>query len=455
MDIRNFIFSFALILFFGIAGMTFSGPESYAQDQAFPASTNLNLLQSRYLNQCDSLDINTRRIQYQLSRITFVTLEEASHYADSLQGIQTHLETQLSQCNSFPEVSSTLSTVQNLFDIALQSREIKHPNRSLFFYFEDVPTIYQDDIEAQIRTEIDVVENVFENDLNLSTGHKSLVFFITNRRIMEKDVGGANIGSFIWLPLEFSLGYGQKWPDGVRESTVRHEIVHAFMNLVTTSPVKHAYPKVFVEGIALYLSDNKIIEFHRRTQVRLSDEYIDFLHTFEHMEEQGGRRALLSFIREMLTGEALNFAEGFEQLSGTSYEAYLASQPSFSERTVAFINNTLRISRRQQRYISVFGSLFVIALLFLTVQLPQNKREEVRRNIGVAFLTFIIVSFLSQGRIVEMAANNYFPFLLLSLFMAVLLRGYPYVRHEDLIQDLQERSLEYMDEEGEGEEPLE
>ncbi len=46
-----------------------------------------------------------------------------------------------------------------------------------------------------------------------------------------------------------------------------------------------------------------------------------------------------------------------------------------------------------------------------------------------------------------MAANNYFPFILLSLFMAVLLRGYPYVRHEDLIKDLQEKSMEYMDEE--------
>ena len=398
----------------------------------------------------DSLDFNTRRIQYQLSRISFITLEEARQYADSLKVIQTHLETQLSQCNSFSEVSSTLSTVQNLFDIALKSNEIKHPNRSLFFYFEDVPAIYQDDIEAQIRTEIEVVEDIFENELNLSTGDKSLVFFITNRRIMEKDVGGANIGSFIWLPLEFSLGYGQKWPDGVRESTVRHEIVHAFMNLVSTSPVKHAYPKVFVEGIALYLSDNKIIEFHRRTQVRLSDEYIDFLHTFEHMEEKAGRRALLSFIRDMLTGDALNFADGFERLSGTTYDAYLATQPSFAERTVTFITNTLRVPRRIQRYISVFGSLFVIALLFLTVQLPQNKLEEVRRNIGVAFLTFIIISFLSQGRLVEIAANNYIPFILLSLFMAVLLRGYPSVRHEDLIKDLQEKSLEYMDEDEEG-----
>ena len=165
------------------------------------------------------------------------------------------------------------------------------------------------------------------------------------------------------------------------------------------------------------------------------------------MEEQGGRRALLVFIRDMLTGEAVNFAEGFEQLSGTPYETYLASQPSLSERAVAFINNTLRIPRRMQRYISVYGSLFVIAFLFLTVQLPQNKREEVRRNIGVAVLTFIIITFLSQGRIVEMAANNYFPFILLSLFMAVLLRGYPSVRHEDLIKDLQEKSLEYMDDE--------
>ena len=243
MDIRNFIFSFAVIMFFTIAGMTLHPSESSAQNQAFPSSTNLSLLQSRYLTQCDSLDINTRRIQYQLSRISFVTLEEARQYADSLQVIQTHLETQLSQCNSFPDVSSTLSTVQNLFDIALKSREIKHPNRSLFFYFEDVPAIYQDDIEEQIRTQIEVVEGVFENELNLSTGNKSLVFFITNRRIMEKDVGGANIGSFIWLPLEFSLGYGQQWPDGVRESTVRHEIVHAFMNLVTTSSCEACLPK--------------------------------------------------------------------------------------------------------------------------------------------------------------------------------------------------------------------
>ena len=138
-----------------------------------------------------------------------------------------------------------LPTVRNLFDIALQSREVILPNRSIFYYFEDVPVIYQDDIEAQIREQIDIVDTLFEEELNLPTGSNSLVFFITNRRIMERDVGGANIGSFIWLPLEYSLGYGQQWPDGVRESTVRHEIVHAFMNHVSISPIEHAYPKVY------------------------------------------------------------------------------------------------------------------------------------------------------------------------------------------------------------------
>ena len=419
---------------------------AYAQDQSNPPPSSLAALQDRYLDQCDNLNLNSRRVRYHISRLSFYTLNEARQYADSLSAIQTHLDTELSQCSAFDEVSSTLATVRNLFDIALRSTEVQLVDRSVFFYYEGVPDIYQDDIELQIRDQIEIVERIFEEELDVPTGRKSLVFFITNRRIMEKDVGGANIGSFIWLPLEFSLGYGQQWPDGVRESTVRHEIVHAFMNHSATSPIEHAYPKVFVEGIALYLSDNRIIEFHRRTQVRLSDEYIDFLHTFEYMEDRAGREAVLTFIRDMLTGTALNFSDEFQKLTGTSYAVHLAAQPSLAERAVAFIQNTLRIPRRWQRYISVFGALIVISFLFLTVQLPENKREEVRRNISIAFLTFIIIAFLTQGRLVEIAANNYFAFILLSLFLSVLLRGYPYVRHEDLMKDLADRSVEYSDE---------
>ena len=306
---------------------------------------------------------------------------------------------------------STLALVRDLFEIALKSKEIQLGNRSIYFYFEQVATIYQDDIEAQIREQVDIVEAIFEDELRIDTGDHSLVFFITNRRIMERDVGGANIGSFVWLPLEYSLGYGQQWPDGVRESTVRHEIVHAFMNHVSTSPIEHAYPKVFTEGIALYLSDNRIIEFHRRTQVRLSDEYIDFLRSFEYMEDQAGRRAVLSFIRDMLTGATLNFSQGFRELTGASYAEYSAKHPSITERAIAFIQSTLRIPRRWQRYISVFGALGLIAVLFLTVHLPKSKREEVRRNISVAALTFVIIAFLTQGRLIELAARNYLPFI--------------------------------------------
>lgn len=421
-------------------------PCAYAQEDMSLSSTNLSELQNRYLDQCDNLNVNSRRVQYQISRISFYTLDEVKQYADSLDAIQAHLNTELSQCSAFGEVSSTLSTVRNLVDIAVKSREVKLVDRSLFFYYEGVADIYRDDIELQIRDQIDIVQRIFEEELDLSLGRKSLVFFITNRRIMEKDVGGANIGSFIWLPLEFSLGYGQQWPDGVRESTVRHEIVHAFMNHVSTSPIEHAYPKVFIEGIALYLSDNRIIEFHRRTQVRLSDEYIDFLRTFEYMEERAGRDAVLSFIRDMLTGTALNFSDGFQNLTGTSYAEHVAAQPAITERAFDYIQNTLRIPRKWQRYISVFGALGILSILFLTVQLPETKREEVRRNISIAFLTFIIIAFLTQGQLVELAAKNYFAFILLSLFIAVLLRGYPYVRHEDLMKDLQDRSVDYWEE---------
>ena len=69
-----------------------------------------------------------------------------------------------------------------------------------------------------------------------------------------------------------------------------------------------------------------------------------------------------------------------------------------------------------------------------------------RRNISVAVLIFVIISFLTQGRLVELSANNYFAFILLSLFIAVLLRGYPYVQHEDLMEDLLEKSQDYQDE---------
>ena len=410
-------------------------------------SSSLSSLQNTYLTNCDTLELHSKQISYQLSRISFSSLEEAKQYADSLQVIEHHLNTELSQCARFSEISGTLSTMNNLFDITLKSTTVERSSRSLFFYFEEVPIIYQDDIQEQIVTQVEQVERLFEEDLNLSVGNQGLVFFITNRRIMEPDVGGANIGSFTWLPLEYSLGYGQQWPDGVRESTVRHEIVHAFMNHVSQSPIEHAYPKVFIEGIALYLSDNRIIEFHRRTRVRLSDEYIEFLRTFEYMEEQAGRDAVLHFIRDMLTGQQLSFSAGFKTLTQTDYATYLASRPSLIERTARYVQQTLRIPARWQRYISVFGALSLIALLFLTVRLPVDKREEVRRNISVAFLTFVILSFLTQGQLVEMSARNYLPFILLALFSAVLLRGYPSVHLEDLMEDLREQSERYQGEE--------
>ena len=441
----RYFLSFYLIGYLCGIGFFFNGNITLAQAPA-PASSSLAALQERYLDTCNNMQMHSRQIQYGLSRISFYTLQEAKQYADTLQTIQTQLDVELSQCDAFPDLSATLSTVTGLFDIALKSTEFKQGSRSLFFYYEDVPVIYQDDIQEQIITQVEEVERIFHNDLDLPTGNKSLVFFITNRRIMERDVGGANIGSFIWLPLEYSLGYGQQWPDGVRESTVRHEIVHAFMNHVSQSSIKHAYPKVFVEGIALYLSDNRIIEFHRRTQVRLSDEYIKFLHTFEYMEEHAGRDSLVFFIRDMLTGTALSFSDGFEDLTGMPYAAYLASQPSIFERTTSYLQDSLRISRTWQRYISVFGALIIIALLFLTVNLSDDKREEVRRNIGIAFLAFVIITFLSQGQLVEMAARNYLAFILLTLFAAVLLRGYPYVTHEDLIEDLQEKIQDFEDE---------
>ena len=85
---------------------------------------------------------------------------------------------------------------------------------------------------------------------------------------------------------------------------------------------------------------------------------------------------MLLFIRDMLTGATLSFAEGFQRLTNTSYATYLAAQPSFVERAVNYIQNTLRIPRRWQRYMIVFGALILIALLFLTVQLPETRREE-------------------------------------------------------------------------------
>ena len=283
------------------------------------------------------------------------------------------------------------------------------------------------------------------DDLDLEPGPESLSFFITNRRIMEPDVGGANIGSFIWLPLEYSLSYGQQWADGVRQSTVRHEIVHAFMNHVANSPIEHAYPKVFTEGIALYLSDNRIIEIYRRTQVRLSDEYIGFLRTFEYMEKKAGERAVYQFIRNMLIGTSTEFSVEFAKLTGESYSTYLENRSSLNERVSTYLQNTLRIPRSWQRYIRVFGAMLIIAGLFLTVQLPDDKREEVRRNISIAVLLFIIITFLSQGRLVEMASRNFIAFLLLSTFLAVLLRGYPQVRHSDLMKDLIEKQEQYSE----------
>lgn len=445
MNARTTLFLFAWL--FIVPGFFFDN--ALAQDQSPPSAqaTNLSNLQERYLASCSTIEAHNRQIQYQLSRIPFTSLQEARLYADSLQGIKVHIDSELTQCDAFHSISATLSTVLDLFEMALKSHEIKRSSRSLFFYYEDVPDIYQDDIEDQILTEVDHVESVFEQELDLPPGEYSLVFYITNRRIMERDVGGANIGSFIWLPLEFSLGYGQQWPDGVRESTLRHEIVHAFTNHVSESPIEHAYPKVFTEGIALYLSDNRIIEYHKRTQVRLSDEYIDFLRTFDFMEEKAGRESVLEFIRDILLGKELNFSYGFEQLTGIPYTTYSAPRPSLLERTTSYIQNTLRIPRRWQRYISVLGALIGIALLFLTVRLPQNKREEVRRNIGIALLTFVIITFLSQGRLVEIAANNYLAFILLTIFAAVLLRGYPYVQHEDLMEDLREKYPDYWDEE--------
>ena len=193
--------------------------------------------------------------------------------------------------------------------------------RTLFFYFEQVPDLYRETILGQILSQIDIVEEVFEDDVGAPLNKESMAFYITNRRIMQEDIGGANLGSFIWLPLEYSLGFGQQWPDGVRESTVRHEIVHAFMNHATRNPAAYRYPKVFVEGMALYLSGNQLIEFHRKTQVRLSDEYIDFLDTFSFMEARAGRNAVLRLIRGMLSGQRPDFFTEFASLTGTDYDA--------------------------------------------------------------------------------------------------------------------------------------
>ena len=399
-------------------------PPSYGQDahQVEP-----------YLTSCEAMETNSRRIQYVIANTPFTSRDDVIRQRHQLNAIGTALSTEWSQCAAFQPIADRLRQTIHFLDLALEGKEVAHRKRTLFFHFEGVTPFFQGHVIEQIQQEMYIVEDVFERDLDLDSGTKGILFLITDRQLMDEDIGGAAIGSTIWLPIDYALGNGLSWPEGVRESTVRHEIVHVLMNHTTQHPQRHAYPRAFVEGMALFLAENQILELRRTTRLRLSDDYIGYLRAFNYLEEQAGRRSVLNLIRGMLRGDIEDFFVAYENKAGIPHTEATRTRRNLLRDVPQFLQRDLKIPRQWHPALLVFGTLIVLTIAF-TLRLPPQTANASRRNVSAGFLAFIIFSLLTQGRLLQMAYENYLVFLLASSFTALLLRGYPSLRDEDILK---------------------
>ena len=404
-----------------------------AQPEPDTENKDLTYLIDTYLTTCTSLGTDINRIRHRVRTTTFTDAADIDRTISAIQDIQEYLERELAQCADYAALSAQLNGTLNLLQFAKSSTTVTHRSRTIHFHFEGITPFYQEIVRNQILAELITVETLFERELKMDPGNASIVFLITDRRIMEKDIGGAAIGSFIWLPLEYALGQGHRWAEGVRESTVRHEIVHVLMNQTSLHPQRHTYPRPFVEGMALYLAGNRVIEYNSNSNVRLSEDYIDFLRAFDFLEEQAGRNAVFAFIHRMLMGEEDDFFEAYERIGGLSYADVVGSAPSLFEKTTRILQRDLQIPRSWHPSLFVFGFLICVVIGF-TLRIAPHRVDEVRRNISMGFLAFIIIALLTGGRLIDMAYDNYIVFILLTLFVSLLLRGYPILRDEQILE---------------------
>ena len=348
-------------------------------------------------------------------RLFFTDATELQADIRALSAIDQILGDQLASCDASARLQHITRQSLQFLQLALEAEQHTVNGRNVFINLDDVPDLYHSRVVSEILLQLERVERVFIEDVGLDPGKQAVGFVITDQALTEEDIGGSAFGSFNWLPVAYTTTFGQAIPQGVRETTVRHEIVHVFMNQIATSRHRVQFPEVFIEGMALYLAENQFVEWQQGNGITLSDDYMLYLDAFREMERVGGDRAVHELIREVLIGQEPGFYARFELITGQSYSSFVGGDLTSLLRIERWVKSRVNALPVGLRYAIVLG--FIVLAIAVFVALVDSGKRQVQRNMGVVFILFASFVLISQGRAINYVLENPLGYILVVIIV--------------------------------------